>query len=151
MQAGAMGKKSEVFVLDMGKKIKIKDLIHKMINLSGFSIKNENNSSGDIEIKVTGLRPGEKLYEELLLGHNPEKTIHNKIYKAHDPFIPFDLLKRDLDKLSVMLEENKVIEVVNMLMKLIPLYHEKSKIVDFFYREQLNIENYRKRVPAKRS
>ena len=150
IQAGAMGKKSEVFVLDMGKKIKIKDLIYKMIKLSGLIVKDKNNPSGDIEVKVIGLRPGEKLFEELLLGHNPQKTIHNKIYKAQDPFIPFELLKRDLDKLYLLLEDNKVLEVIEMLKKLIPLYHEKSKIVDSFYREQLNMENYREKVPVKK-
>ena len=110
IQAGAMGKKSEVFVLNMGKSIKIKDLIYKMIKLSGFTIKDKDNPLGDIEIKwVIGLRAGEKLFEELLLGDNPQKTIHNKIYKAQDPFIPYDQLKRDLDKLSALLEDNKVL------------------------------------------
>ena len=70
IQAGAMGKHCEVFVLDMGER-KIKDLIYKMINLSGFKVKDGENSDGDIEVKIIGLRPGEKLYEELLIGDNP--------------------------------------------------------------------------------
>ena len=81
IQGGALGKGSEVFVLDMGQSIKIKDLIDKMIKLSGFSIKTKENPTGDIEIKIIGLRPGEKLYEELLVGDNPQKTIHSKILK----------------------------------------------------------------------
>ena len=81
IQAGALGKNAEVFVLDMGESIKIRDMIIKMINLSGQKLKDENNLEGDIEIKVIGLRPGEKLYEELLIGDNPEKTIHPKIKK----------------------------------------------------------------------
>ena len=72
IQAGAMGKNSEVFLLDMGESVKIKDLIYKMINLSGFTVKDEKNPDGDIEIKIIGLRPGEKLYEELLIGDDPQ-------------------------------------------------------------------------------
>ena len=78
IQAGAMGKNSEVFVLDMGKSIKIIDLIYKMINLLGFTIKNKNHPNGEIAIKVIGLRPGEKLYEELLVGNNPKKLYIQK-------------------------------------------------------------------------
>ena len=85
IQAGAMGKKSEVFVLNMGESIKIRDLIYKMIKLSGFTVKDYENQKGDIEIKITGLRPGEKLYEELLIGDNPQNTHHPKILKASDP------------------------------------------------------------------
>ena len=81
IQAGGMGYHSEVFVLDMGESVKIKDLIYKMIKLSGFTVKDHNNKTGDIEVKTVGLRPGEKLFEELLIGNNPQKTIHNKIKK----------------------------------------------------------------------
>ena len=79
IQAGAMAEKCEVFVLDMGESIKIKDLIYRMIKLSGLSIKDAKNPDGDIEIKIIGLRPGEKLYEELIIGDNPQKTYHKKI------------------------------------------------------------------------
>jgi FlaA1/EpsC-like NDP-sugar epimerase len=81
IQAGAMAKKSEVFVLDMGKSIKILDLIKKMIFLSGLKLKDRNHPFGDIEIKIIGLRPGEKLYEELLIGNNPEKLFIQKLKK----------------------------------------------------------------------
>ena len=80
-----MGKESEVFVLDMGESVKIKNLIDKMINLSGFTVKNNENPTGDIEIKITGLRPGEKLYEELLIGNDPQTTSHPKILMTNDP------------------------------------------------------------------
>ena len=96
IQAGAMGKNSEVFVLDMGKSIKIKDLIIKMINLSGFSFKNNENPDGDIAIKITGLRSGEKLFEELLIGDNPQKTNHPKIQKTSDNYIKFNILSENL-------------------------------------------------------
>ena len=78
IQAGAMGKQSEVFILDMGPSVRIIDLIYKMVRLSGLSIKDDKNFNGDIEIEITGLRPGEKLYEELLIGNDPEKTDHSK-------------------------------------------------------------------------
>ena len=140
IQAGAMAEKCEVFVLDMGKSVKIKDLIYKMIKLSGLSIKDNKNLDGDIEIKITGLRPGEKLYEELLIGDNPQKTYHEKIQKAQDPFISFNKLKINLDNISNLIEENKVEEVKNMLSKLVPSYQSNSKIVDHFYEQQLNLE-----------
>ena len=138
IQAGAMAEKCEVYVLDMGESIKIKDLIEKMIKLSGLTIKNSKNLDGDIEIKITGLRPGEKLYEELLIGDNPKKTYHEKIRKAKDPFIPFNKLKIDLDNLSKYIEENNAKEAKNMLSNLVPSYKSNSEIVDHFYEQQLN-------------
>ena len=140
IQAGAMGKHSEVFVLDMGKSVKIRDLVDKMIKLSGFRIKDDKNLNGDIEVKITGLRPGEKLYEELLIGNNPQKTHHERIQKAQDPFIPFDQLKLDLDDLSTLLNNNKVVEVKKTLERLLPSYKSNSKIVDHIYKEQLNLK-----------
>jgi len=136
IQAGAMAEKCEVYVLDMGESVKIKNLIYKMIKLSGLSIKDEKNPDGDIEIKITGLRPGEKLYEELLIGDNPQKTYHEKIQKAQDPFITFNKLKIDLDHLSNLIEENKVEEVKHMLSNLVNSYKSNSKIIDHFYEQQ---------------
>ena len=138
IQAGAMGKNSEVFVLDMGQSIKIKDLAYNIIKLSGFSVKDDENSSGDIEVKITGLRPGEKLYEELLIGDNPQKTIHSRIQKINDPYIPFDQLEVDLDNLKNLLDNNKVKEVKILLGKLLKLYKSNSEIVDHLYTEQLS-------------
>jgi FlaA1/EpsC-like NDP-sugar epimerase len=141
IQAGAMAEKCEVFVLDMGESVKIKDLINKMIKLSGLSIKDDKNLDGDIEIKITGLRPGEKLYEELLIGDNPQKTYHEKIQKAQDPFIPLNKLKIDLDHLSNLIEDNKLEDVKNVLSNLVPSYQSNSKIVDHFYEQQSNSKN----------
>ena len=146
IQAGAMSENCEVFVLDMGESIKIKDLVYKMIKLSGLTIKDTKNLDGDIEVKITGLRPGEKLYEELLIGDNPQKTYHEKIQKAQDPFIPLNQLKIDLDNLSILLEKNKVADVKDMLGKLIPSYQSNSKIVDHIYKEQLNSKNHLKSI-----
>jgi len=141
IQAGAMAEKCEVFVLDMGESIKIKDLIVKMIKLSGLSIKDDKNLDGDIEIKITGLRPGEKLYEELLIGENPQPTIHDKIQKANDPFISFSKLKIDLDHLLNLIEENKVEEVKQMLSNLVGSYQSNSEIIDHFYEQESNSKN----------
>ena len=141
IQAGAMSNGCEVFVLDMGESVKIKDLIYKMIKLSGLTVKEGKKSDGDIEVKVIGLRPGEKLYEELLLGDNPQKTFHERIQKAQDPFIPFNQLNVNLDKLSVLIEENKEEEVKDMLNNLIPSYKSNSEIIDHIYKEKLDLNN----------
>ena len=137
IQAGAMGKKSEVFILDMGESIKIIDLIHKMINLSGLSIKDNKNPKGDIEVKITGLRPGEKLYEELLVGENSEKTNHPRIQKTEESFIPFNQLESDLNNLKKLINENKANEVKKLLDNILKLYKSNSQIVDNIYTEQL--------------
>ncbi|MFQ6370362.1 polysaccharide biosynthesis protein [Shewanella sp. YIC-542] len=101
IQAGAMGKGGDVFVLDMGKSVKIIDLARKMIRLSGLDIKDENNPDGDIEIQFSGLRPGEKLYEELLIGDNVEGTSHERIMTAREISLTWEKLKPILDKLDV--------------------------------------------------
>ena len=138
IQAGAMGNCSEVFVLDMGESVKIKDLIYKMINLYGFKVKDRKNPDGDIEVKILGLRPGEKLFEELLIGDNPQKTNHPKILKADNPFIPYNQLELDLKNLRDLLDKNKVREVKSLLEKLLKLYKSNSEIVDHIYVEQIS-------------
>jgi FlaA1/EpsC-like NDP-sugar epimerase len=136
IQAGAMSEHCDVFVLDMGESVRIKDLIYRLIKLSGLTVKDDNNKNGDIEIKVIGLRPGEKLYEELLLGDNPQKTQHPKIQKAQDPFIPFNQLEVDLNNLKTLLDHNKVFEVKELLAKIVKTYQSNSAIVDHVYLEQ---------------
>lgn len=137
IQAGAMAKKSEVFVLDMGKSIKILDLIKKMIYLSGLKLKDRNHPSGDIEIKIIGLRPGEKLYEELLIGNNPKKTSHPKIKKINDPLINFNELEKGLKKLKKFINENDAYKAKKFLGNLIKSYKSNSKIVDHIYKQDL--------------
>ena len=87
LQAGAMARGGDVFVLDMGQPVKIMDLARRMIRLAGMTLKDEANPHGDIEIIIVGLRPGEKLYEELLIGDNPEPTAHERIMKAREAFV----------------------------------------------------------------
>jgi FlaA1/EpsC-like NDP-sugar epimerase len=146
IQAGAMSEKCEVFVLDMGESVKIKDLVYKMIKLSGFTVKDDKNLDGDIEIKIIGLRPGEKLYEELLIGNNPEKTSHEKIKKAQDSTIPFKELDLELKNLDILLNENNILNVKNFLKKIVKSYKPNSDIIDHLHLENLSLENQKNKV-----
>lgn len=100
IQAGAMGKGGDVFVLDMGKSVKIIDLAAKMIRLSGYDVKDEANPNGDIAIEFTGLRPGEKLYEELLIGDDVTGTDHERIMTANEIYLPWVELELILNRLD---------------------------------------------------
>ncbi len=104
IQAGAMGQGGDVFVLDMGQPVKILELARRMIHLSGFTVRDEANPDGDVEIHFTGLRPGEKLYEELLIGEKVTDTAHSKIMRAEEVVIPWQKLQTLLDE---MLEANE--------------------------------------------
>ncbi|MDO8319273.1 MAG: capsular biosynthesis protein [Burkholderiales bacterium RIFOXYC2_FULL_59_8] len=105
LQAGAMAAGGDVFVLDMGEPVKIIDLARRMVQLSGLSVRDGNHPDGDIEIAVTGLRPGEKLYEELLIGDNPEPTAHVRIMKAHEDYLAWDALVPHLSTLRAGAEQ----------------------------------------------
>ena len=137
IQAGALGKNSEVFLLDMGKSIKIIDLIKRMVRLSGLTLQNDENREGDIKIELIGLRPGEKLFEELLIGNNPKKTTHPKIKKTDEPFIPYIQLEETIDELLILLNNQKSDEVKNLLNRSIKLYNSSYDIVDYIYNEEL--------------
>lgn len=100
IQAGAMGKGGDVFVLDMGKSVKIADLARNLIHLSGLEVKSEDNPEGDIEVQCTGLRPGEKLYEELLIGDNVTNTAHERIMAANEEFLSIEEYNQLLSKLD---------------------------------------------------
>lgn len=126
IQAGAMAEGGDVFVLDMGESVKIVDLAHRMIELSGLSLKDEANPDGDIAIEVTGLRPGEKLYEELLIGDDPRSTGHPRIMKAHEAFLKFDELTPLLAQLAQAVEANDVSGVRAILQAAVPGYQPSS-------------------------
>ncbi|MBE5528298.1 capsular biosynthesis protein [Laribacter hongkongensis] len=136
IQAGAMAKGGDVFVLDMGQPVKIMDLARRMIELSGLTIKDEQNPDGDIDIEITGLRPGEKLYEELLIGDNPKPTSHSRIVKAHEEFIPWSELEGKLKALEVALNVNDVGVIRLAMKKLVSGYTPSDEIVDWVYLEQ---------------
>ena len=146
IQAGAMANDGcSVFILDMGVPVKIMELAQRMIELSGLSVRDETNPQGDIEIVVTGLRPGEKLFEELLLGDNPQPTLHPKIQKAHDPLVAWCDLEPKLRKLGNFLDENAVEAALALLNELVTEYQQNKEIVDWIYvrqndRETLNSE-----------
>jgi FlaA1/EpsC-like NDP-sugar epimerase len=136
IQAGAMAKGGDVFVLDMGESVKIIDLARRMIELSGLSVRDEANTEGDIEITTTGLRPGEKLYEELLIGDNPQPTSHPRIMKAHEEFLPWDDLSQRLEALTLALDTNDVAVIRQMMTCLVSGYVPADAIVDWVYLEQ---------------
>ena len=136
IQAGAMAKGGDVFVLDMGESVKIMDLARRMIELSGLTFKDDQNPDGDIGIEVTGLRPGEKLYEELLIGDNPKTTSHPRIMKANEDFIPWSDLEAKLGSLEVALNVNDVSLIRAMMQQLVAGYTPSDAIVDWVYMEQ---------------
>lgn len=136
IQAGAMASGGDVFVLDMGEPVKIADLAKRMVELSGLTVRDEANPNGDIEIQITGLRPGEKLYEELLIGDNPLPTDHRRIMKAHEDFLPWGDLQARLAGLSKALDSNDVPQIRNMLQGLVPGYQPEGDVVDWVWLEQ---------------
>ncbi len=122
LQAGAMAQGGDVFVLDMGKPVKIIDLARRMAQLSGLSVRDAQNPVGDIDIVITGLRPGEKLYEELLIGDNPEATAHERIMKAREDFVRWDLLAPLLAEMRLAAVRNSEHDIKDMLVRLVHGY-----------------------------
>jgi len=131
IQAGAMGTGGDVFVLDMGEPVRIADLARRMVELSGLSLRDTANPEGDIEVTVTGLRPGEKLYEELLIGDNPKPTQHARIMKAHEEFLPWDVLQARLNALQTCMQANDVSAIRGLLQELVPGYQPTGDVVDW--------------------
>lgn len=127
---------SKVYVLDMGEPVRIIDLARRMIELSGLRVKDEDFPEGDIDINITGLRPGEKLYEELLIGNNPEKTINPKILMAHEDFIAWHSLQEKLQTLRLAADNNDPKLIVHILKELVTGYEPESNIADYVYKEQ---------------
>ncbi len=137
IQAGAMSSGGDVFLLDMGEPVKIYDLALKMINFSGLQLKNKNNPKGDIEILITGLRPGEKLFEELLIEDNSLPTKHSKIFKAQDDFTPWDQLEFEIDSLQKYVYKNDIKNISIILTKLVTGYNPPKTIVDWMFNENI--------------
>lgn len=131
IQAGAMAQGGEVFVLDMGEPVRIVDLARNLIELSGRSIRDDENPEGDIELEVVGLRPGEKLFEELLIGGNPEPTRHSRIMKANEHMLPWAQLERELARLDKMSQAGDMSALREQLQKLVPEYRPDSGVVDW--------------------
>jgi FlaA1/EpsC-like NDP-sugar epimerase len=130
IQAGAMSNGGDLFVLDMGEPVKIIDLAEKMIQLSGLQVRNENNPEGDIEIKFVGLRPGEKLYEELLIGENTNKTQNPLINSSQEEMIEWHVLKPLLDELNEYLNSSDQSRMRELIVGIVNEYNPQSPEVD---------------------
>lgn len=115
LQAGSMGQGGEVFVLDMGEPVKIADLARKMIHLMGLMEKTDDRPDGDVEIVFSGLRPGEKLYEELLIGDNPQGTAHPRIMMAREVSMPWDEVEQTLNRLMRASHDFNCEEIIQIL------------------------------------
>ena len=136
IQAGAMAKGGDVFILDMGEPVKIVDLAKNLVQLSGLSVKDENNSKGDIEITYTGLRPGEKLYEELLIGgDNVRKTSHPRIMTAEEVYLPFEQLSDVLLELEEACKAADYIAIRQTLLNAPTGFKPTTEIVDILYKD----------------
>lgn len=130
IQAGAMATGGDVFVLDMGRPVRILDLARRMIRLSGLKPRDESEPNGDIEIEFTGLRPGEKLYEELLIGANPTMTAHPRIMMANENSLPIETVKEGLRRLSEAIEHQNPLMVRQILSGLVAEYEPAADVVD---------------------
>ncbi|MFV9681075.1 polysaccharide biosynthesis protein [Pseudomonas sp. NY15367] len=133
IQAGSLGRGGDVFVLDMGEPVKIADLAEKMIRLSGLSVRDGRNPHGDIPIEFTGLRPGEKLYEELLIGDDVKPTEHPMIMRAEEDMLPWEELKTRLQELLVAVDEDDYARVRMLLRETVHGYVPEGEIVDWIY------------------
>jgi FlaA1/EpsC-like NDP-sugar epimerase len=136
IQAGSMGQGGDVFVLDMGEPVRIVELAEKMIHLSGLSIRSERNPQGDISIEFTGLRPGEKLYEELLIGDNVAATPHPMIMTANEDHLPWDVLKSRLTDLLLAVEQDDYSRVRQLLRETVSGYTPDGEIVDWIHQQR---------------
>ena len=135
IQAGAMCEGGDVFVLDMNKPVRIDDLAKKMITLSGLKLKDEFHPDGDIEIKYIGLRPGEKLNEELLVGDNTSKTDNPLIMRAEEDMLSWGDLKLILDSLKNETQECNQEKIRKLLIELVPNFQPQCEIVDILYKK----------------
>jgi len=131
IQAGAMAEGGDVFVLDMGQPVKIMDLARRMIESSGLIVKDESEPDGDIAIEIIGLRPGEKLYEELLIGDNPIATSHQRIMKAREDVLSWDELERHINYLQLALDQQNIDLIRRILAQLVSGYVPSENIVDW--------------------
>ncbi|HEY7958921.1 MAG TPA: polysaccharide biosynthesis protein, partial [Sphingomicrobium sp.] len=135
LQASAMAQGGELFVLDMGEPVRIGDLARNMIELSGLTVRTAEDPAGDVEILEIGLRPGEKLYEELLIGENPASTKHPRILNADEHFTPFEELSHKLGRLADALSAGRAPELIARLRELVPEFKNGVDIVDLVHVE----------------
>ena len=135
IQAGAMGKGGDVFVLDMGDSVKIIDLAKQMIRLSGLEVKDAAHPEGDIEIQVTGLRPGEKLYEELLIGDEVQKTTHPRIMTASEVMLPWNVLSDIITRMDEACRQSDQLTLRRLLLEAPTGFAPKDDICDLVWQQ----------------
>ena len=135
IQAGAMGAGGDVFVLDMGKPVKIYDLAKKMIHLTGLEVKDESNPKGDVEIQIMGLRPGEKLFEELLIGDNVSDTDNPLIMRAEEDMLAWEELEPILNGLELAIKDCNHEQLRKLLIQAVPGFKPQCEITDVLYKE----------------
>lgn len=135
LQASSMGQGGEVFVLDMGEPVRIVDVARKMVHLMGYEVKDEKHPEGDIEIVFSGLRPGEKLYEELMIGNNPQQTGHPRIMKAQEVFLPWPDMLAFLEKLDIACHHFECAEVRQLLIDAPIDYQPSSELADLVWHQ----------------
>jgi FlaA1/EpsC-like NDP-sugar epimerase len=133
IQAGAMAQGGDVFVLDMGQPVRIMDLAQRMVELSGLQVKNGQNPTGDIEIETTGLRPGEKLFEELLIGDDTQPTQHPRILRAREAFRPWSEFEHTLQVLDEALSAQDVPAARALLQACVHGYQPTGDVVDWVH------------------
>ena len=130
LQSSLLSEGGEVFLLDMGAPIRIIDLARKLIKLNSLTEKNLDNPDGDIEIKIKGLRPGEKLFEEMLISDNAEPSGHPQIFKAHEEFINAKELWPEIELLKQILNKNNIEESLNILKRIVPEWVRYNKEIN---------------------
>ena len=130
IQAGAMGEGGEVFVLDMGEPVRIFELAKRLIKLTGKDIKDEKNPEGEIKIEFTGLRPGEKLFEELLIGDNVSPTDHSRILKAQEDFLPIEIINKNLQEITSAEERSDVTQLKELLKSVVTGFTPEEQVSD---------------------
>jgi len=144
IQSGAMAVGGEVFILDMGEPVRIIDLARKMVELSGLTVRGEANPTGDIPIEIVGLRPGEKLYEELLIGGNPLPTAHQKIMMAREEFHTWPHLEDILSDLTIAIDEADLEAVYRLIKDAVPEFAPTGEIVDWISMKETVADEWRR-------
>lgn len=136
LQAGAMARGGDVFLLDMGEPVRIYDLARNIIELSGLKVRDADSPDGEIEIRVTGLRPGEKLYEELLIDENPEPSEHPRIFRAREACLSWRELSAYLTEMATAVEQGDAEIARDLLRRIVPEFQPNSPLVDWTFRRR---------------
>ena len=136
IQAGSMAKGGDVFVLDMGKPVRIQDLAYRMVNLMGLTVRDDDNPEGDIDIQYVGLRPAEKLFEELLIGTDVVGTRHPRIMRANEEFLAFDALDKHVEELIAASSEMDYERARNLLIRAVQEYSPSNGIDDLVWKSK---------------